>query len=228
MKEFIIVCFLLISCPMPERQDTGMPMKPGLPPVVVACAGDSIMRPIPGHLRELRKTGSFKFVLKEWAQGGLNSETYQGFFGRRRGTWESARPDMILLQLGTNDAWLILRKKRVLEDFERGIRAILSEFLEFRSASGLPPRLLIATIPRFMFIPEEAELNAIIENLINPALARIAVEVGADIVDNHQALEDRPDLYDPDGIHPNAAGERILAGNWFRAMKKAAFRDSRT
>ena len=221
MRNFVIAGLLLISSPMLARPDAAAPTRPPRPPAVVACAGDSLMRPVPGHLRELRKADSFKFVLKEWAQGGLNSETYQGFFDKRRGTWESARPDMILLQLGTNDAWLILRKKRTVEDFERGMRAILSEFRKFRSASDAPPRILIATIPRFLFIPETAELNGIVENLINPALERIAVDVGVVLVDNFLALKDRPDLYDPDGIHPNAAGELVLAGNWLRAMKQA-------
>ena len=129
---------------------------------------------------------------------------------------------MILLQLGTNDAHPILRKERTAEDFERGLREIFSEFGKFRSVSGTAPRILVATIPPFMFFSGAVELNVVVDKIINPILKKVAVEFGADIVDHHSILKARPDLYEADGIHPNLAGEKALAGNWFRAMKKAA------
>jgi len=41
------------------------------------------MRPIPTRLYELTRFSPGAFVLKDWAQGGLSSETYLAFFERR-------------------------------------------------------------------------------------------------------------------------------------------------
>jgi len=184
--------------------------KPGFVPVI-CCAGDSLMRPIPTRLYELTRFSPGAFVLKDWAQGGLSSETYLAFFDRRAAARTPVRPDLILLQLGTNDARPLREGRLRPEDFERNIRAVIQRFREFRDRAGRPPRILVASAIPF----HDADAAA------NPALRRIAADEGLTFVDNYAVLDGRPDLYDPDGVHPNPRGEKRLARHWLHWIRQA-------
>jgi len=204
----------------------GAPVAPAPPaprPVpIICCAGDSLMRPIPTRLYELTRFSPGSFILKDWAQGGLSSETYPSFFDRRASAWSQLRPDLILLQLGTNDARPLLEGRLRPEDFERNIRAIVRRFREFRDRAGRPPRILIASAPPF-HDADAAAKNEILVKVVNPALRRLAGEEGLTFVDNHAILDGRPDLYDPDGVHPNPRGEKRLARHWFHWIREALY-----
>jgi len=67
------------------------------PPLVICCAGDSIMRPVPVHLRPLLKAESGRpFQVRDWAQGGQSSETYPAFLRQRWENWKTVRPERAL------------------------------------------------------------------------------------------------------------------------------------
>ena len=193
--------------------------KPSSVPVI-CCAGDSLMRPIPTRLYELTRFSPGAFVLKDWAQGGLSSETYLAFFERRAAARTPVRPDLILLQLGTNDARPLREGRLRPEDFERHIRAVIQRFREFRDRTGRPPRILVASAIPF-HDADAAAKNEILLKVVNPALRRIAADEGLTFVDNHAVLDGRPDLYDPDGVHPNPRGEKRLARHWLHWIRQA-------
>ncbi len=196
-------------------------------PLIVCCAGDSIMRPLPALFRTLAPEKGMTLDIREWAQGGLNSETYLSYFHRNLPRWTGTRCDAILLQLGTNDAGLLLMGKRSPEEFRAGIVAVLGELKKFRSPAGSPPALFLATVPFFCNRPETAGLNKIVESVINPVLREIAAAEGAVLVDQNLVLRNRPEWMDPDCIHPNSDGETALARNWLRAVRAALFEGSR-
>jgi lysophospholipase L1-like esterase len=200
---------------------------PGPDPAVssgwtVACAGDSLMRPIPAHIRaiEAERPGD-RLTLLEWAQGGLRTDTYLAFLRRNLAEWGEKRPDAILLQIGTNDALPLLEGRSDPAAFRDKLAAVLAAFGGLRGGGRPHPVLLVATVPRFADGSPHAAKNRIVEDVINPALAAAVAAAGGLLVDNHAVLLDRPDLYDPDGIHPNAAGERALALNWLAALRVA-------
>jgi lysophospholipase L1-like esterase len=202
----------------------GAPVTPAPPasrPVpVVCCAGDSLMRPIPTRLYELTRFSPGSFILKDWAQGGLSSETYLSFFDRRAAVRNRLQPDLILLQLGTNDARPLLEGRLRPDEFERNLRAIVGRFRGFRDRAGRPCPILIASAPPFRDADAAAK-NEVLLKVVNPGLRRLAEDEGLTFVDNHAILADRPDLYDPDGVHPNPRGEKRLARHWLHWIRAA-------
>jgi len=195
----------------------------GLAPsfLTVVCAGDSLMRPVPAHFRELAPEEGLTLAIHEWAQGGLNSETYISFFLQNFPDWSETRCDAILLQLGTNDALPILEGKRSREEFRSNLMMIVRQFKGLRRPDGRRPFVFLATVPYFCDQPESLDKNRIVDSVINPVLMEIAATEGVILVDQQLVLRGRPEVYDPDCVHPNAAGEIALARNWLRALRAA-------
>ncbi len=198
----------------------GLRPLPGLDRVVICCAGDSLMRPVPGHLRELWRRPKTQAVIKDWSQGGLSSRTYQGFFRRQSAAWHKTSPDLILIQLGTNDAGPILLGKYDLAEFRKNLRAIVDRFRQFRSSKNQPPRIFIASIPYFSGTADKEGKNRVIRDGINPAIKDLAVSEGLVFVDNFAVMNEKPTLYDADGVHPSSEGETALAGNWLSWIER--------
>jgi lysophospholipase L1-like esterase len=191
----------------------------------ICCAGDSLMRPIPVHLRAIAAASGESVDIREWAQGGLNADTYRGFFRENLSSWTGTRSEAVLLQLGTNDAGPILEGRETAEEFRARLGEILKGFKAFEGVRRPRPALLVATVPRFCENPESAAKNRIVETVINPIIREVAAAEGATVVDNHAVLLGQPALYDPDCVHPNSAGERALAQNWWRALKALGEKD---
>lgn len=190
-------------------------------PLIVVCAGDSLMRPVPAHFQELAPEEGLDLEIHEWAQGGLNSETYLSFFFQNLPDWEKTRCDAILLQLGTNDAVPILEGERTLEEFRNNMMMIIRQFRNFRTPDGKRCLIFLATVPYFCDRPESAEKNRIVDSVINPVLMELAKADGVILVDQHLILRNHPELYDPDCVHPDTAGEIALTLNWLRALRAA-------
>jgi lysophospholipase L1-like esterase len=193
--------------------------QPEKPPLIICCAGDSLMRPMPAYFRQLLPSLAPKFILQEWAQGGLNSVTYQGFFRQQAGRWRRVTPDIILLQLGTNDVVPVLEGRITIEDFKINMTAIIREFQAYRNASGQNPYILVATIPFFSDDPTNQNKNRLVKEAVNPGIREVVEKTGVRLVDNFSILAGKPELYDPDGVHPNPGGEAALAANWIQAVK---------
>jgi len=208
----------LVGAPVPPLGPAAAPASRYSP--IICCAGDSLMRPMPTRIYELIRFNPGSLILKDWSQGGQSSETYASFFDRRADVWSRVRPDLILLQLGTNDARPLREGSLRPDEFERNLRAIVRRFQEFRDRAGRPSRILVASAPP-VHDAEAGPKNEILLQVVNPTLRRIAAEEGLTFVDNHALLADRPDLYDPDGVHPNRRGERLLARHWLHWIREA-------
>ncbi len=179
------------------------------------------MRPMPFYFRTLMDFPGRRLELREWAQGGLSTADFPGFFMSLPPRRRRVRPHAILVQLGTNDVLPILEGRTRAEDFEASFRKILNDFRSYRSPVGGRPFLLVATVPLFAERPGNEDKNHCVRAVINPVILKVSREVGAVIVDNFSCLEHKPYLYDPDGVHPNPLGEAALARNWARAVKSA-------
>jgi lysophospholipase L1-like esterase len=188
-------------------------------PLAICCAGDSLMRPMPWYFRQLLPAESPDFIIYEWAQGGLSTSTYQGFYGQRAERWRRVKPDFILLQLGTNDVGPLLEGRLALEDFKANLAAIIREFKTYRTFRGDSPRILVATVPLFADNSANQEKNRLVKTAVNPAIREVVERAEACLADNFSILEGRPELYDPDGVHPNSLGGAALAKNWIQSLK---------
>lgn len=188
--------------------------------LTICCAGDSLMRPIPFHLRKLMPADGVKIDVRDWARGGLSSRTYMSFYRKRVQNKKRYSIDFILLQLGTNDVKHLYSGDYSLIQFEVNLKRILDEIKEFPLQGDNPVKILVASVPP-LYAPECQKLNYFIRTKLNPSIKRLSEAEALFFVDNWKLLDARLHLYRPDGIHPSTLGESVLAQNWIIAMRKA-------
>ncbi|MCX7974061.1 MAG: GDSL-type esterase/lipase family protein [Candidatus Aminicenantes bacterium] len=188
--------------------------------IVIACAGDSLMRPVPFYLRRLLPAK--KVIIKEWAQGGLSAATYPSFF-EAHPQWRRQKVDIILLQLGTNDVILFGKKEEDENLFKTNLKKIIREMKKLDGNCFRRPQIIIATAPPFSGNEGEVEKNRLLEGIINPTIRKLAEEEKLLLVDHWPKFKGQKDLYEPDGVHPNREGEKVIARNWRRAIRLCCF-----
>jgi lysophospholipase L1-like esterase len=169
--------------------------------------------------RALREEGVRARVLNEGRSGNTTGEYLRHLRGGAADRLKAEAPDLILLQLGTNDVRFD-GDRTALPDFVDNLREIVRIFGAFRNRSGRPSVLVLATVPPvpesapFPFTPASA--RRVVEE-INPAIRALAAEAGLPVVDNHGLFAGTPELLP--GVHPSAEGYRRLALNWLQAVR---------
>ncbi len=136
---------------------------------------------------------------------GVSGDTTAG--GLARLPWLlKQRPDVLVVGLGANDAL----RGQPLETLEDNLRSIV----ERGSAAGARVLLLGMRIPTNYGSDYAEGLAAIYPRVAN-RLGTGLVPFLLDGVGGHPALNQ------PDGLHPTAEGQKILAGNVYPHLKKA-------
>jgi acyl-CoA thioesterase-1 len=187
----------------------------------VACVGDSITF---GACVADREKNCYPAVL-----GGLLGEKYDvRNFGVNGATllkkgdlpwWKQQafddatafNPAIVIIKLGSNDTKPQNWKNKA--EFEGDYRALIQHF------RGLPakPRIYVALPvpvlkPNFGINKEAAQEEQII-------ILKVAKEEGLPVIDLYRAVSTK-DLFDGDGIHPNASGARKIAETVAAALKE--------
>ena len=87
-------------------------------------------------------------------------------------------------------------------------------------ATGAQPVVVLGTVPPLLSVTRQfTEASAErIRTEINPAIAAVAGELGAALVDNYAVFAERTELLA--GNHPTQAGYEALAQSWFCALKE--------
>jgi len=135
---------------------------------------------------------------------GVSGDTTAG--GLSRLSWVlNQKPDVLVVGLGANDAM----RGQPLENVEANLRAIVEGGL----ASGARVLLLGMRIPT-NFGPDYSLGFAAIYPRVAKSLGVELVPFLLDGVGGHI------DLNQPDGIHPNARGQEIVANNVFRHLRR--------
>jgi lysophospholipase L1-like esterase len=119
---------------------------------------------------------------------------------------EAAKPDVVLLHLGTNDLG---------GEPERTAANLAAIVASLRRASPAVEIYLARLIPL-------AGASADVMKRTNDAISRLAAEIDRPgsrviVVDQHTGFDPRTDNYD--GVHPNESGERKMAGRWLEALR---------
>lgn len=180
--------------------------------VRVACVGDSITF---GACVADREKNCYPAVL-----GGLLGEKYDvRNFGVNGATllkkgdlpwWNqqaftdatSFNPTIVVIKLGSNDTKPQNWKNKA--DFEGDYRALIQHFRELPAKPKIFVALPVPVLkPNFGINKESAAEQ-------QPILLRVAKEEGCPVIDLFAAVGTK-DLFDADGIHPNAAGARKIA-----------------
>jgi lysophospholipase L1-like esterase len=121
------------------------------------------------------------------------------------------QPDIVIIKLGTNDSkpqnWQ--HKTSFKKDYVAFIRS-------FQKLPSHPRVYVCKPMPAYY---ENFTINpAVIKNEILPLIKTIAKKTKAPVIDLYTPMLGKDELA-PDGIHPTAAGDAILAAEVFRAIK---------
>lgn len=169
-------------------------------------------------ITELWAADSPDFFLNDVINRGISGQTTQQMLGRFRADVIDLKPKAVHIIAGTND----IAGNTGPTSLAR-IEANIENMVELAQAHGIQV-ILGATPPaaRFAWRPEIAPTDVI--KAYNLWLKDFAKRKGAQFIDYHAALDDgrgglRADL-SGDGVHPNAAGYRIMAPLAHRAMAK--------
>jgi len=146
------------------------------------------------------------------------------------------KPDWVVILLGTNDAGFfrppngVAATPRVaIEDFEKAMREIVGRVRKAGAGVVLATSLPMSGHYGLRDLPayKQNGLNYLVKQYAE-VTRRLAKELGLPLAEVHEAFEKHPerDAMIPDGIHPNAAGQRLIADTLLpilvRALSEAA------
>jgi lysophospholipase L1-like esterase len=187
-------------------------------PVVVLAAGDSITAAsYPRYLQELFDHAKLPVRVVNAGVKGHTSGEYLGYLRSSR-LLPRTDPDIVLLQLGTNDV-RIDGDHTDTPRFSRQMTEILDAMLGHENSRGRRPVVFLSTIPPVVVaIPRffDASSRRRVVEEINPAIRRLAVERGLPVVDTYELFVRHPEWL-PE-IHPNENGYRAMARQWFERL----------
>ncbi len=181
-------------------------------PIRVACIGNSIT--YCGYPDKLQGDLGINYTVRNF---GLNSTTvllntelpyiYQFEFTRAK----HFLPDIAIVMLGTNDART---------DHFKSIENFISDYSklinELQVLENCPKIFLVLPPPLF---PNDFSLEN--ENLVEgiiPRIEQIANEKGLQIIDVYSTLENHPEYFPDDGVHPNSEGATVIANTVYNAI----------
>lgn len=120
-------------------------------------------------------------------------------------------PDIVLIMLGTNDSkphnWDAKTYKTQLKDFVSGQKSLLSH-----------PQVYLMTPPA-AYDNSYGINKMVIRDEIYPIVKNVAAQTNTPYIDIYSATKNHPEYF-PDGVHPNAAGYKIIAAKVYTALKK--------
>jgi lysophospholipase L1-like esterase len=188
--------------------------------VIILCAGDSLTEQgYPRYLRAAIRADGVRARVLNYGRSGNTSAEYLAFLENDKSRLAAERPDIVLVELGTNDV-RVDGDRATAADFERNLRAIVAVFKDFQTRAGQPPAVFLASVPPvpagtpFPFGPDSGERVA---REINPAVRAVCRDLGAGFVDNHSLFEASPELLP--GVHPGPKGYEAMAANWYAAIR---------
>ena len=193
----------------------------------IACVGDSVtygctlplffLRRYPAVLQKLLgpETQVAVFAVNDRTLQSTGNKPY-----RKEKAFQQSKsflPDTVVILLGTNDSkdanWISD------EAFRQQYRELIDEY----RALPKKPHILLCTPPcafmpinRFFYITNDAKLDRIPK--IAALVRAVAEEQDLEMVDLYAQTEGRRDLFGPDGLHPNAAGAKLIADTVYRAL----------
>lgn len=187
--------------------------------LVVLAAGDSLTAATyPGHLQTLCDAAKLKVRVVNGGVKGHTSGEYLAYL-KSSGILARTTPDVILLQLGTNDV-RIDGDRTEAPRFYRQMNEILDLMLQHRGARGAAPAVFLATIPPVVVsVPrhfDDSSRRRVTEE-INPTIRRIGRERALPLVEIHDLFARHPEWL-PE-IHPTEDGYREMARRWFDVLR---------
>lgn len=178
----------------------------------VACIGDSIT--YSGYPDKLQGDLGINYTVRNF---GVNSTTvllntelpymYQFDFTRAK----YFLPDIAIVMLGTNDARTDHFKS--IENFISDYSKLINELQVLKNH----PKIFLVLPPPIFPNDFSLENENLVEGII-PRIEEIANEKGLQIIDVYSALENHPEYFPDDGVHPNSEGATVIANIVYDAI----------
>jgi lysophospholipase L1-like esterase len=208
-RHFLALSFLTLlstSCSADDR-------------IRVACVGDSITY---GAGIEKRNQNSYPAVLQkllgdqyEVRNFGVNGSTLL-MNGDKPYVKEKAfadakkfNPNIVIIKLGSNDT-----KPQNWEHIGEYVSDYKSLVGEFQGLESKPQVYICSPVPVYK---EAFGITDSRVNELKPKIAEVAKDLGLPLIDLNMALSGKKEMF-PDGVHPDAAGAKIIAETVHKAM----------
>ncbi len=141
------------------------------------------------------------------------------------------KPDWLVVMLGTNDAGFFRPPNGVadtprvpIEEFEKAMREIIERTRKAGAGVVLATSLPMSGNYWLRDLPayKQNGLNYLVKRYAD-VTRRLAKELGLPLAEVHEAFEKHPqrDAMIPDGIHPNADGQRLIADTLLPVLQRA-------
>jgi lysophospholipase L1-like esterase len=179
----------------------------------VACVGDSITY---GSQVEERESNAYPAVLQNLLGEKFKVKNFgvSGMTLLKKGDkpyWKNPvfkaatdfKPNIVVIKLGTNDSKP--QNRTNITEFADDLTALVDHFAALETKPKIYLCLPVPVYKTFLGINEESVSGEII-----PAIKKVATEKKLPLIDLYKALSDQPLLF-PDGVHPNAAGAKLIA-----------------
>lgn len=196
-------------------QHTGIPIK-------IVCVGNSITEGFgnscqekawPGQLNRL--LGSQYNVLNCGVSGTTMFKNSDAPYWKTNRFEQAlaAKPQILIIALGTNDAdpWRWNKLKR---EFETDYLDMVAQFHK----DGENPIIYVCLAPPLFGEVKKAQ-NDMVEKELIPAVKQIADKIGATIIDFHSPLLNASQGF-PDNVHPDDKGAELMANIAFQTIKE--------
>ena len=192
----------------------------------IACVGDSITRgTFVWHRQRNAYPAQLQTMLGEnYCVRGFGANGHAAQRSADRPYWSSEafasssafQPDDVLIMLGTNDAR---------GDNWQGLDPFLRDYQEmaahYRSLAS-DPRVWLLTPPAVFRHGRSANVHYGMDEeairLICRGIEGIALDHGYRLIDVNAATADHPEAFKFDGVHPGAAGARLIADAVYEAL----------
>lgn len=120
--------------------------------------------------------------------------------------------DKYVILLGTNDTKTFNWGPHS-ADFEVDYAALIAHYRSLPSH----PTVYVCLLPPILHDGEYSMSSGNLENGVNPAIKKVAADTGAVLIDCHTPFVDHPEYF-VEGVHPNAAGAKVLAQTIYTAI----------
>jgi len=206
--------------PMIGATDIHFHKKPTNGRVRVACVGDSITNGalIPGcffrsYPAQLGRMLGERYHVENF---GLNDRTLQST-GDKPYCKEleyrlslEFKPDVVVIMLGTNDTrpCNLRSAEEFADEYVKLVRSYQSLSSAPRIVLCLPP-WAIKSHNLLMSLTNDTDADALLQ--INAGIRLAAERLGLEVVDLYSLFENRLDLLNYDGVHPNYKGAKLIA-----------------
>ena len=191
-------------------------------PIRVACVGDSITY---GAAIKDRATNNYPAVLGRLLGAGYDVKNFgvNGATLLKKGDkpyWkESAflaaknfKPQLVIIKLGSNDSKPQNWKYK--EEFTKDLMDLVQVFAQLESK----PKIWICK-PAPVAMDRWGITEAVVKQEVIPAVVKAARQSkGIKLIDIYKVLAPHPEMF-PDGVHPNAAGAKLMASEVHRWLK---------